>query len=52
MEAIRQLGNGELECHGGHGGCAQSGDAFQRNQVVASKWTMGLDARTYGKYQI
>ena len=31
-----QLGNGELECHGGHGGRAQSGDAFLRNQAVAT----------------
>ena len=28
-----QLGNGELECHGGR---AQSGDVFLRNQAVAS----------------
>ena len=31
-----QLGNGELECHGGHGGHAQSGGAFLRNPAVAS----------------
>ena len=31
-----QLGNGELECHGGLGSHAQSGDAFLRNQAVAS----------------
>ena len=49
MEAIGQLDNSELECHGGHGGHAQSGGAFRRTQVIASKWTMGLDARTYGK---
>ena len=31
-----QLGNGELECHGGHGGHTQNGDVFRRNQAVAS----------------
>jgi len=31
-----QLGNSELECHGGLGSRAQSGDAFLRNQAVAS----------------
>jgi len=35
-----QLGNGELECHGGHGGRAQNSDAFRRNQAVVSNWTM------------
>ena len=35
-----QLDNGELKCHGGHGGHAQNGDAFRRNQAVASNWTM------------
>jgi len=49
MKVMGQLGNGELECHGGHGDRAQSGDAFWRNQAVASKWTMGLDVRTYGE---
>ena len=49
MEAMGQLGNGELECHDGHGGRAQSGDTFWCNQVVASKSMMGLDARTYGE---
>ena len=31
-----QLGNGELECHGGHGGRAWSGDSFWHSQAVAS----------------
>ena len=31
-----QLGNGELECHGGHNGRAQSGKAFLHNLAVAS----------------
>ena len=44
-----QLSNDELECHDDHGGRVQSDDAFRHNQAVASKWTMGLDARTYGK---
>ena len=33
---VKQLGGGELECHGGHGGHAQSGDAFLHSQAVAS----------------
>ena len=32
-----QLGSGELECHGGHGGRGRSGGAFQHNLAVASK---------------
>ena len=32
--------NGELKCHGSHGGRAQNGDAFRRNQAVESNWTM------------
>ena len=34
---IGQLGNGELECHGGHGHRGGSGDAFLCNPAVASK---------------
>ena len=33
---MAQLGNGELECHSDHEGHTQSGNAFLRNQVVAS----------------
>ena len=31
-----QFSNGELECHGCHGGRGGNGDAFLRNQAVAS----------------
>ena len=33
---VNQLSGGELECHGGHGGRARSGDSFRRTQAVAS----------------
>ena len=31
---VNQLGGSELECHGGHGGRAWSGDSFRRSQAV------------------
>ena len=40
-----------MAAHRGHGGHTYSGNAFRRNQVVASKWMMGFDARTYGEDQ-
>ena len=33
---VNQLGGGELECHGGHGGHVRSGDSFWHSQAVAS----------------
>ena len=42
MEAMGQFSNGELECHGGHGGRGGNGDAFLRNQAVASKRDSGF----------
>ena len=39
-ETVNQLGSGELECHGDHGGRGQSGDPFRRHQVVASFLTL------------
>ena len=37
---VNQLGGGELECHGGHGGRGQSDNSFWRRQVVASFLTL------------
>jgi len=36
MEAMGQLGNGELECHGGDGGHGGSGGVLPHDYVVAS----------------
>lgn len=39
-----QLSNGELECHGSHGGHGGSDDTFLHNQAVASKKDGGFRA--------
>ena len=42
-----QLGDGELECHGSHGGHGRSGDLFRCRQAMASFLALAKASRLY-----